>query len=73
MAEDKKNPEFLTKLAMIVDASQSLVDGKMTIVFELQNPEFSQVYAKIEQTPDYTKEEFKIEISGTDFIFILDK
>lgn len=73
MAEDKKSPEFLTKLAMIADASQALVDGKMTIVFQVQNPEFSEVLSKIEQKPDYTKEEFKIEISGTDFIFILDK
>lgn len=73
MAEDKKSPEFLTKLAIIADASQALVGGKMTIVFQVQNPEFSEVFAKIESNPDYSKEEFKIEISGTDFIFILDK
>jgi hypothetical protein len=73
MAENTEGNEFLTKLAMIADASQVLVKGKMTIVFQIENPDFSEIYMMVEEKPDYTKEEFKIEISGSDFIFMLDK
>lgn len=73
MAENTKGSEFLTKLAMIADAGQTLVDGKMTIIFECINPEYSEIINEIEEKPDYSKEQFKIEISGSDFIFILDK
>ena len=73
MAENTEGNEFLTKLAMIADASQVIVKGKMTIVFQIENPDFSEIYMMVEEKPDYTKEEFKIEISGSDFIFMLDK
>lgn len=73
MAENTEGNEFLTKLAMIADASQVLVKGKITIVFQVENPDFSEIYMMVEEKPDYTKEEFKIEISGSDFIFMLDK
>ena len=73
MAENKEGSEFLTKLAIIADAGQELIKGKMTIVFQLENPDFSEIFMMIEENPDYNKEEFKIEISGSDFIFILDK
>lgn len=73
MAENTEGNEFLTKLAMIADASQVLVKGKITIVFQIENPDFSEIYMMVEEKPDYTKEEFKIEISGSDFIFMLDK
>jgi hypothetical protein len=73
MAENTEGNEFLTKLAMIADASQVLVKGKMTIVFQIENPDFSEIYMMVEEKPDYAKEEFKIEISGSDFIFMLDK
>ena len=73
MAENTEGSEFLSKLAMIADAGQTLVNGKMTIVFQLENPDFSEIFMMVEEKPDYTKEEFKIEISGSDFIFMLDK
>jgi len=73
MAENTEGTEFLSKLAMIADAGQTLVKGKMTIVFQLENPDFSEIFMMVEEKPDYTKEEFKIEISGSDFIFMLDK
>ena len=73
MAENTKSTEFLTKLAMIADAGQTLINGKMTIIFEVMNPDYSEVINEIEEKPDYNKEQFKIEISGSDFIFILDK
>ena len=44
MSENTEGNEFLTKLAMIADASQVLVKGKMTIVFQIENPDFSEIY-----------------------------
>jgi hypothetical protein len=71
MEQNNESTEFLGKLAMIADASQSLIKGKITLVFELSQPEFRMAISKF---PSETEEEkFKVEISGTDFIFILDK
>ena len=49
MAENTEGNEFLTKLAMIADASQVLVKGKMTIVFQIENPDFSEIYMMVEE------------------------
>ena len=71
MAEDKEGTELLSKLAMIADASQNVFNGKASIIFELKEQEYYQVVSNVEG--DYNSETFKIDISGTDFIFILDK
>jgi hypothetical protein len=71
MAEDKEGTELLGKLAIIADASQSLFNGKTSVIFELKEQEYYHVVANVEG--DYNSETFKVEISGTDFIFILDK
>lgn len=71
MAENQESSELLTRLALIAEASQNLFTGKASVVFELKEQEYYQVVSNIEG--NYDKETFKIEISGTDFIFILDK
>lgn len=71
MAENQESSELLTNLALIAEASQKLFTGKASVVFELREQEYYQVVSNIEG--DYDKTTFKIEISGTDFIFILDK
>ncbi len=43
MAENIKSTEFLTKLAMIADAGQTLINGKMTIIFEVMNPDYAAI------------------------------
>ena len=40
MAENKESNEFLGKLAMIADASQSLIEGKVSVVIEVYQQEF---------------------------------
>ena len=40
MAENKESAEFLGKLAMIADASQSLIEGKVSVVIEVYQQEF---------------------------------
>lgn len=71
MAENQESSELLTKLALIPEGSQNLFEGKSTVVFELREQEYYRVISEIEG--NYDNETFKIEISGTDFIFILDK
>lgn len=73
MAEDKESNEFLSKLAMIADASQSLFKGKVTIILELPLEEFETALSTFNTGKDAEAEQFKVDISGTDFIFILDK
>jgi hypothetical protein len=73
MAENKESNEFLSKLAVIADASQTLVKGKVTIIFELPLEEFENALSTFNTGKDGEAEQFKVDISGTDFIFILDK
>jgi len=73
MAENKESNEFLSKLAVIADASQTLVKGKVTIIFELPLDEFENALSTFNTGKDGEAEQFKVDISGTDFIFILDK
>jgi len=71
MAENKESNEFLGKLAMIADASQSLIEGKVSVVIEVYQQEFDIIKQNFEQNT--AEDRFKVEISDVDFIFILDK
>lgn len=73
MAENKENIEFLGKLALMTDAAQDLFRGKMTVVFELKETEYRFAYSIFDEKYDTEKQQFKVDISGTDFIFILDE
>ena len=73
MEENKESTEFLGKLAMIADASQTLFKGKVTIILELPLEEFETALSTFDTGKDKDAEQFKVDISGTDFIFILDK
>jgi len=73
MAENKKSTEFLSKLALLTDAAQDLCNGKVSIIFELNLEDFRNMYLKFEDKVDPEKKQFKVDISGTDFIFILDE
>ena len=72
MAEDKKGNRFLSRLAEIADLSQKTFKGKASVVFELDTEEYQTAINQIENA-DWLAEQFKIEISGTDFIFLLQK
>ena len=73
MAENQKNTELLNKLAMITDAAQQTVDGKVSIVFEVKQKEYEMLYLQFENNLTEDNKQFKVEISGTDFIFLLDE
>lgn len=72
MAEDKKGSRFLARLAEIADLTQKTFKGKTSIVFELEQDEYQKAMDQIENI-DWLSEQFKIDISGTDFIFLLQK
>jgi len=73
MAENQKNVELLNRLALLTEGAQEIVKGKVSIIFELQREEFNQYYLQFEDSIDENKTQFKVVISGTDFIFLLDE
>jgi hypothetical protein len=73
MAENK-NGDFrdLEKLALIAESVQSIFDGKATIVFELKKKEYEPLIKHFREI-DRHHNQFSIDISGTEFHFILDE
>lgn len=71
MAENKKGDlGTLEKLALIADSLQVLFSGKTTVVCELPKGEYAEVINHFREIDRHHKK-FTIEISGTDFVFIL--
>jgi chaperonin cofactor prefoldin len=73
MAENKKSPQFLKKLATLTDEIQTQLTAKATLVLELKYNDFRRVLLEFEDVPDADVKEFKVDISGMDFIFLLDE
>jgi hypothetical protein len=73
MAENKKSPEFLKRLATFTDEVESIFNAKTTLILELKENDYRRVVLELEDVPDPNQKQFKIEISGTDFIFLLDE
>lgn len=70
--EENKNIAFgeLEKLALIAESVQTIFSGKATIVFELPKGEYTSVINHFREVDRHHKQ-FSIDISGTDFHFIL--
>lgn len=63
----------IEKLALLSDAVDELFpSGRKVIVFELKEEEFKQVQQNFRQI-DQSHKQFKIDISGIEFIFLLDE
>ena len=69
METNSKNSGLLTQLAMIVDAAQKTHRAKPTIIFEVDRTEFEEI-KKVLQIDPKQEERFKIEISGTEIIYL---
>lgn len=67
-----KSPRILNDLAEITDRIQNLLDGKVSVVFELKEAVYNSVLSELNGMV-ITNNQFKIEISGTDFIFLKDE
>jgi hypothetical protein len=74
MGETKTSIDgIIEKLAIIADASDDLFpDGRKAIVFELKLNDFKKVQNNFRQV-DHSHKQFKIDISGVEFIFLLDE
>jgi len=71
MDKTKKNvPEVMEKLAEIADMVQNLYEGRATVVFELEKQEFKKTQNHFREIDRHHKQ-FKIDISGTEFIYLL--
>jgi hypothetical protein len=61
---------IVEKLALIVDATDNLFpNGKMAVVFQLNESDFKKVQENFREV-DRGHKQFKIDISGTEFIFL---
>ena len=71
MAETKSTtPGELEKLALIAESCQSIFSAKGTIIFELPIGEYTSVINHFREVDRHHKQ-FSIDISGTEFHFIL--
>lgn len=60
----------LEKLALIAESVQAIFEGKGTIIFELEKEEYKSVISHFREIDRHHKQ-FSIDISGTEFHFIL--
>ena len=72
--EENKNNTFgeIEKLALSAESVQTLFSGKGTIIFELPKGEYNSVLNHFREVDRHHKQ-FSIDISGTEFHFILDE
>lgn len=71
MAENQDN-DFgtINKLALVAESVQTLFTGKATVVFELKKNEYEPIINKFREIDRHHKQ-FSIDISGTEFHFLL--
>lgn len=62
----------LGKLAFIVDYLQDTFIGKSAIILELNKDEYNRMISHFREI-DRTHKQFKIDMSGTEIVFILDE
>ena len=73
MAENKSDTfGEIEKLALIAESVQTMFSGKGTIIFELPKGEYKSVLNHFREIDRHHKQ-FSIDISGTEFHFILNE
>jgi hypothetical protein len=63
---------YLEKLAVLCDAFDNLHPGKKAVVFELNRETFVKMRKNLKNITD-DENKFKIDISGIEFIYLLDE
>lgn len=73
MAETQENNiGLLTKLALLSDAVDNIFpNGKKMVAFELRQDEFDSAKKEL-LVPNIDSDQFKIDMSGIEFIFLKD-
>ena len=73
MAENKANNlGELEKLALIAESLQTMFKGRASVAFELNKEEYIKMINNFREIDRHHKQ-FTIDISGTNFLFILDE
>jgi hypothetical protein len=73
MAENKTNDlGELEKLALIADSLQTMFRGRSSVAFELNKEEYTKMINHFREIDRHHKQ-FTIDLSGTNFLFILDE
>lgn len=74
MGQNQKSIDgLIEKLALIADATDNLFpNGRKAVVFELKYEDFKSVQSNFREI-DREHKQFKIDISGIEFIFLLDE
>jgi hypothetical protein len=70
MDEDKKDFGVLADLASVADILQKHYRGQGTVILELDRFDYDKAVRSFEQV-DLRSNKFKIDISGTEFIYLL--
>lgn len=70
MDENKKDFGILSDLADVADKLQSLHDGRVAIIYELDRYDYDKAIRMFEKV-DRKSDSFKIDISGVEFIYVL--
>jgi hypothetical protein len=73
MAENK-NTDLgeLEKLALITESLQTMFRGKSSVILELNREEYIKILNNFREVDRHHKQ-FTIDMSGTDFLFILNE
>jgi hypothetical protein len=64
--------EYLERLALISEGIDVIHSGKKAIVFDLKKEEFIKIRDMLKGIPE-DKNQFKIDISGIEFIYLLNE
>lgn len=74
MAENKTSIDgIIEKLALISEAADEIFpNGRKAVVFELKLEDYKRVQNNFREV-DHGHKQFKIDISGVEFIFLLDE
>jgi hypothetical protein len=74
MAENQKSIDgIIEKLALIADGLEELFpEGTIAVALELKNDEFKKVQKNF-RTIDHSHKQFKIDLSGVEFMFLLNE
>jgi hypothetical protein len=70
MDENQKNTGTLNVLADVADKLQSLYRGQITVIMELNQYDYDKAVRSFDNV-DLRVDKFKIDISGTEFIYLL--
>jgi len=71
MEQNKESNGLSVKLAMISEAVQEVHSGKGTIIYELERDEFNYIKNDLNIKDEGTS--FKLDISGTEIIYMLNE